>query len=69
MRVIELVEIYRDLTRARSVIEQELMDRLDWKDLYTLGLTISAIRKYREKSDPPITLIQAKEAIEKHFRK
>ena len=68
MRIIELVEMYRSLTRMRSSIENELIERLTWEDLYTLGLTLAAIRKYRNAQNPPISLVQAKNEVEQYFK-
>jgi len=68
MKTLELIDMYKSLNRARYSIENELMERLSWEDLYTFGLTLAAIRKFRETSNPPVSLIDAKKAIEKHFK-
>ena len=68
MKTYDLIDMYKSLSRARNTIENELIQRLSWEDLYTFGLTLAAIRKFRETSNPPVSLIDAKKAIEKHFK-
>ena len=66
MYTFDLIELHRSLSRSKTLVEQELYDTLSWKELYQAGLTLIAIRKYRDVEQ--VTLVQAKEAIEHYFK-
>ena len=65
----ELIGMYHNLTNARSTIEKELRERLSWQDLNDIGLKVSAIIKYRDESNPRVSLTEAKQAVESHEKR
>lgn len=63
MNTLDLLDLYRSAGKVRELVSKELENRLSYMELYELGLTISAIHKYR-KQYPNLTLVEAKKAIE-----
>ena len=68
MNTLDLLDLYRSAGKVRDLVSKELENRLSYIELYELGLTFSAIFKYR-KQYPNLTLAEAKKAIENQYNR
>ena len=56
--------LYKNLKDSIKLLEKDLEDMFSWEEMYDLGLTVLAIKKYRDTIPNRITLLEAKEMID-----